>query len=97
MFRSKERNGGKHRVALGRVESSNDLHADRSMGDRIQSTKGRSVVKDDLGDEGAVERSIRIEDGTAERVDQRRERRACRRRHVVGDVIGVYDRETQFS
>ena len=84
MFWSKERNRAEDRVALGGVESSQYLHTDRTVGDRVQSTQRRGVMEDDVGDEGAIERTAGLQDGTAERVDQRRQRRRCRVRSRRG-------------
>src|ERR1700689_1345906 len=54
-------------------------------------------MKDYCGDAPPVERAVAVEDGTAERVDQRGQCGTTRRGDVVGHVVGVHDAESQVA
>jgi hypothetical protein len=95
MFDAKEWYRGEDGVAVGRVEAVRDLDTDGGMRDGVQSSQRRRVMEHHLGDERAIERTLLVEDGTAERVDQRRQGGAAGFRDVVSHVVGVDHSETQ--
>jgi hypothetical protein len=95
MLRAKEWDRGEDRVTVSALDPSQNLDADRSVRDRVQSSQRRAVVKDHVSDERTIQRALAVQYGTAERVDQGRERGTSGRGHVVGDVVGVHDRESE--
>ena len=74
-----------------------DLDPDRRVGDRVEPTQRRGIVKHHLGDEGAVERTVIVRTALPNASTNAESVGLPGFGHVVGHVVGVDHGEAEVT